>query len=58
MNNRCITCKKPVNRNKAYMTIEVDGEMYLVCCPLCQSEFEKNSQKYIAQQDGKRSRHP
>lgn len=45
--NKCITCGKRVNRNKAHMTIKLDGDIYLVCCPLCQSEFERNPQKYI-----------
>ncbi len=57
MNNRCITCNKPVNRNKAYMSIKLDGETYFVCCPLCQAEFEKNAQKYISQQGNKRTKH-
>jgi len=54
--NRCVTCQKPVNRNKAYMTIELEGEIYLACCPLCQSEFEKNPEKYIRQLDSRHSK--
>lgn len=44
---RCITCEKPTNRNKAQMSISYEGETYLVCCPLCQAEFERNPEKYI-----------
>ena len=44
---RCITCASRVNRNKAHIVIEFKGEYYLACCPLCQSEFEKNPEEYI-----------
>ena len=42
-------CKRKMNRNKAYVTIEYKGEKYYLCCPLCQSEFEKYPEKYISQ---------
>lgn len=54
--NRCITCQKPTNRNKAHMTIELNGTTYLACCPMCQAEFEKNPEKYIRKQAGKHSK--
>ncbi len=54
--DRCITCNKRVNRNKAYITIEYGGEDYLICCPLCQSEFEKNPEKYIGQTQARKRR--
>jgi YHS domain-containing protein len=54
--NRCITCQKPVNRNKAHMIIELEGILYLTCCPLCQSEFEKNPEKYIRRFNNKYTR--
>jgi YHS domain-containing protein len=37
-----------MNRNKAYVTIKYKGEAHYLCCPLCQAEFEKNPEKYIA----------
>ena len=40
-------CKRKMNRNKAYMTIEFRGKKYYLCCPLCQAEFEKDPDKYI-----------
>ncbi|MCB2229903.1 YHS domain-containing protein [bacterium] len=55
--SRCITCDKPVNRNKAHMTIELDGNTYLACCPMCQSEFEKDPEKYIRKSKSKHPRH-
>ena len=55
--NRCITCGKSVNRNKAHMSIELNGTVYLTCCPTCQSEFEKNPQRYISLSESKRARH-
>ena len=42
-------CKRKMNRNKAYVTIEYKGKKYLLCCPLCQSEFERDPEKYIRQ---------
>jgi YHS domain-containing protein len=40
-------CKRKMNRNKAYVTIQYKGEDYYLCCPLCQAEFEKNPEKYL-----------
>ncbi len=40
-------CRRKMNRNKAYMAIQYDGKKYYLCCPLCQSEFEKNPEKYL-----------
>ncbi len=41
-------CGKRINRNKAHITIEYEKEKYYLCCPLCQSEFEKDPRKYLA----------
>jgi YHS domain-containing protein len=46
--NRCITCGMRVNLNKAHIKITYKGDSYLACCPLCQSEFEKEPEKHIA----------
>ena len=40
-------CGKRVNRNKAHITIEYQGQNVLLCCPLCQAEFEKDPEKYL-----------
>ncbi len=39
-------CGKKVNKNKAHIIITWQGAEYVLCCPLCQSEFEKNPGKY------------
>jgi len=39
-------CGRKMNRNKAYVVIDYQGQEYLLCCPVCQSEFEKNLEKY------------
>ena len=54
--NRCVTCQKPVNRNKAHMAIELDGVVYLACCPLCQAEFERDPNKYLRRVSQKHSK--
>lgn len=41
-------CGKRINANKAHIIIEYENEEYMLCCPLCQREFERNPQKYIA----------
>ena len=40
-------CGKKMNPNKAYAKIKYGKEFYFLCCPLCQSEFEKEPNKYI-----------
>ncbi len=40
-------CGKHINRNKAHITIEYKGEQYLLCCPLCQAEFERDPERYL-----------
>lgn len=42
-------CGKKMNPNKSYVKIKYGKETYYLCCPLCQSEFEKDPQKYIKQ---------
>ncbi|NIL99827.1 MAG: YHS domain-containing protein [Gammaproteobacteria bacterium] len=45
--NRDPVCGKRVNRNKAHIAIEYRGREYLLCCPLCQAEFERNPEKHL-----------
>lgn len=40
-------CGKRVNRNKAHVVLNYKGKQYLLCCPLCQAEFEKDPDKFI-----------
>ena len=39
-------CGKHINRNKAHIVVEHEGRQYLLCCPLCQAEFERDPAKY------------
>lgn len=39
-------CGKRINRNKAHIVIEYEKQKYYLCCPLCQSEFEKHPDKF------------
>ena len=45
--NRDPVCGKRVNRNKAHIVVTYKGQEYLLCCPMCQAEFERNPQKYV-----------
>ena len=40
-------CGRRINRNKAHIVLEFKGEQYLLCCPTCQAEFEKNPERYV-----------
>jgi YHS domain-containing protein len=40
-------CGKRINCNKAHVTIEYQGLEYLLCCPVCQAEFERDPEKYL-----------
>jgi len=41
-------CGQQVNRNKAHIIIMYKNREYPLCCPKCQSEFEKTPEKYLA----------
>lgn len=47
-------CGRKMNRNKAYARVEYKGKQYLLCCPVCQSEFERNPDKYLKQSNNRR----
>jgi YHS domain-containing protein len=46
--NRCITCGKMVTEPKAQNVIVRDHHKYLVCCPLCEKEFNRDPEHYMA----------
>lgn len=54
--DRCITCGMRVNRNKAHIQITYKGDSYLACCPLCQSEFERDPEKRIIEAKSRKKR--
>ena len=35
-------CGTRINRHKAQAAVEYEGTVYYLCCPLCQSEFERD----------------
>jgi YHS domain-containing protein len=39
-------CGKRINRNKAHVVIEHEGVKYFLCCPLCQTQFERAPTAY------------
>ncbi len=40
-------CGKRMNRNKAHIVIAYKSREYLLCCPVCQAEFERDPEKYV-----------
>ncbi|MFQ6065942.1 MAG: YHS domain-containing protein [bacterium] len=47
-------CGRKINRNKAYARVKYQDEIYYLCCPKCQSEFEKDPKKYLMKGKHKR----
>lgn len=47
-------CGKRMNRGKAHITIEYEGVVYFLCCPLCQSEFERTPKAYAQPEVGEK----
>jgi YHS domain-containing protein len=47
-------CGKRMNRSKAHIVIEYEGVAYFLCCPQCQSEFERTPQKYARPEVGEK----
>jgi len=42
-------CGLRINPNRAYAKVDYKGEVYYLCCPLCQSTFENDPEKYVAE---------
>ena len=47
-------CGKRMNRSKAHIVIEYEGVAYFLCCPQCQSEFERKPQVYAQPELGQK----
>lgn len=39
-------CGKRITRNGAHVAVEYAGEVYFLCCPRCQAEFEREPERY------------
>jgi xanthine dehydrogenase accessory factor len=40
-------CGQRMNRNKTHVVLRYNGQEVLLCCPLCQSEFEREPERYL-----------
>ncbi len=40
-------CGRKINRGKAYARLKYEDEIYYLCCPKCQAEFEKDPKNYL-----------
>ena len=49
-------CGRRVNRHRAQVAIEYERVTYYLCCPLCQTEFERAAAKYAHPEWGERKR--
>lgn len=45
-------CGKWFNVDQAHTTIEYEGVVYSLCCPLCQTEFERDPMRYTSPEPG------
>jgi YHS domain-containing protein len=50
VSHRDPVCGKRMHRNKAHIAITYRRHVYLLCCPLCQAEFEKNLKRYAKEE--------
>ncbi len=48
-------CGRRMNRNKAWAIVRYNKVEYMLCCPLCQSEFEA-SPELCLQRRGRKER--
>jgi YHS domain-containing protein len=49
-------CGKRINRHRAQAAIEHEGTVYYVCCPLCQTQFERDPARYARPEWGQKAR--
>jgi len=49
-------CGKRTSRGKAHITIEYEDVAYFLCCPLCQTEFERAPAAYAKPELGEKVR--
>lgn len=40
-------CRRKINKHQATYIYNFKNEHFLLCCPVCQTEFEKNQQGYM-----------
>lgn len=40
-------CGRPLTSEQAHKVLEYDGNLYFLCCPLCQAEFESSPVHYL-----------
>ncbi len=45
-------CGKRISRGKAYATVEYNHILYFLCCPLCQSHFEEQPNRFAKPEIG------
>ena len=49
-------CGRRMNPNRAHAKVDYKGEVYYLCCPLCQSTFEKDPERYVSEHDRNKKR--
>jgi YHS domain-containing protein len=40
-------CRRKINKHQATYIHNFKNEQFLLCCPICQAEFEKNQKNYM-----------
>lgn len=49
-------CGKRLHRGRAHIVIEYEGVDYLLCCPQCQAQFERNPKTYARSEFGEKTK--
>jgi YHS domain-containing protein len=51
-------CGKRIKRNRAHIAVDYEGITYYLCCPLCQTQFEREPQKFARPAYGEKAHAP
>jgi len=48
-------CGRNLNKQKAHIAVDYEGQTYYLCCPQCQQAFEAAPKRYARPELGQRS---
>jgi len=48
-------CGKRIKRQRAHIAIDFEGTTYLLCCPRCQADFEREPKKFARPEIGEKT---
>lgn len=48
-------CGKRIKRQRAHIAIDFEGTTYFLCCPRCQTDFEREPKKFARHKVGEKT---